>query len=35
MQALSRSGHTYLSNLSENAFAEMIDEWPHLIQKVA
>ena len=35
MRALSPSGRAYMSDLSESDFAAMIDEWPHLIEKMA
>lgn len=35
MQALTSSGRSYLSDLSESAFAGMIDEWSNLIQRSA
>ena len=32
IQALTASGRAYLETLSERKFADMIDEWAHLIQ---
>jgi len=35
MRALSPEGRAYISELSDDAFADMIDEWTQLIDRMA